>query len=249
MEASLWNSIRRKKTWIGYGIWTLVLTVFYAAVCTPINLWLTSDILILQTVIPLLWDVLLNLVNFLFYWISFAYLLFLFVTWGTKGQKPFFILYGGVVVFRYCANLLASFCVVGFPKWGAFWSDFFPYLLIDIGMDLLQMLIAALVVARFLQNRDAKKDTLPFQGLWDRSNRLQGTAGWLALIPSALMLISRVIYDISLGGAAGLGDLLWMITYYASDIVSIFVGYFVILLLVNRFYLREETAKADFESA
>ena len=69
------------------------------------------------------------------------------------------------------------------------------------------------------------------------------------MIPSALMLISRVIYDVSLGGAAGLGDLLWMITYYASDIVSIFVGYFVILLLVNRLYLREETAKSNYESA
>ncbi|MBQ8433079.1 MAG: hypothetical protein IJX28_09375 [Clostridia bacterium] len=249
MELSLFDATRKKKALKSYGILILILTVFYAAVCTPVNLWITSDILIMQTVFPLLWDVLLNFVNILFYWISFAYLLFLFAFWGVKKQFAFFLTYGGIVVFRYCANLLASYCVVGFPEWEVFWSDALPYLLIDIGMDLVQMLIGVWIVYSYVNCRKNTKDGLPIQKLFDATNPILRVVWKLAIIPAALMLLSRVIYDIYLGGAYGLTDLLWMITYYASDLISVLVGYFVILLFMNRFYLKEEEAKIEYDSS
>ena len=56
-----------------------------------------------------------------------------------------------------------------------------------------------------------------------------------------------MIYDITVSGVVrDLADLLWMISYYLADFISIIIGYFVILLFFNHFYLEEEKARMEF---
>jgi predicted membrane protein len=57
-----------------------------------------------------------------------------------------------------------------------------------------------------------------------------------------------VFYDFHLGAPTGFSDLLWMILYYLSDVVGALIGYLVMVLLLNRFFLQELRAKESDSS-
>lgn len=127
-----------------FAVLIFALTLFYAAVCTPLYLFFSSDILFDDSVLPLLWDVLMGACNYLFYWVGFAFLLFLGARYSLRGCKAFFAVYAGAVLFRYVANQLSGFLVMGFPTWSKFASSDLPELLFCIVMDLVLMAFAVL---------------------------------------------------------------------------------------------------------
>lgn len=240
-----------------FSVFIFALALFYAAVCTPLYLFFSSNILFDGSVLPLLWDVLMGACNYLFYWGSFTFLLFLGARFSLKHCKSFFMIYAGAVFFRYIANLLAGYIVMGIPSMSGFLSDL-PYLLFDIVMDLALMALAALVLhlivdkaplwvdadGDMMQSDAPKRSRISLwsnsKGLYEKSNALHRTAVWYGLIPAAVQMISRIIYDISYGAPTDALDMTWMIVYYVSDILCALIGYFVILLLLNnllsRFY-------------
>ncbi len=241
-----------------FAVFIFALTLFYAAVCTPLFLFFSSNILFDGSVLPLLWDVLMGACNYLFYWGSFAFLLFLGARYSLGQCRAFFMIYAGAVLFRYTANLLAGYIVMGLPTWSTFASSDLPYLLFDIAMDLVLMAIAAVIFHSIVDKTPlriaAEGDMMQTevtecsrvrlwcnsQGLYDKNNALHRTAVWYGVIPAAVQMLSRIIYDISYGAPTSGIDLMWMIVYYVSDILCAFIGYLVILLLLNsllsRFY-------------
>lgn len=248
-----------------FAVLIFALTLFYAAVCTPLYLLFSSNILFEDSVLPLLWDVLMGACNYLFYWGSFAFLLFLGARYSLRQCKAFFAVYAGAVLFRYTANLLASFLVMGFPTWSTFASSDLPYLLFDVVMDLVLMSLAVLAFHLIVDQTplniaangslmQAEEDVdcprlqlwCDAQKLYDKSNALHRTAVWMGLIPAGLKMITRIIYDISYGAPTDGVDLMWMIVYYVIDILCAVVGYLVILFLLNhllsRFYDGEARA-------
>ena len=56
-------------------------------------------------------------------------------------------------------------------------------------------------------------------------------------------IISRIIYDFSYGAPGDIGDLLWMIAYYTTDVLIGVAGYFVMLYIVRRLTLSSKTTK------
>lgn len=241
-----------------FAVLIFALTLFYAAVCTPLYLFFSSDILFDDSVLPLLWDVLMGACNYLFYWVGFAFLLFLGARYSLRGCKAFFAVYAGAVLFRYVANQLSGFLVMGFPTWSKFASSDLPELLFCIVMDLVLMAFAVLAFHLIVDKTPLKingDETLMLsdatvyprvhlwydaQKLYDRSNALHRTALWMGLIPAAVQLLNRVRYDIFYGAPTDALDLMWMIVYYVGDILCAIIGYLVILLLLNsllaRFY-------------
>ena len=88
---------------------------------------------------------------------------------------------------------------------------------------------------------------MPFASMFSFSNGMQRANLLMAAIPAVTQIVYRAIYDIAFYGVArDLADLLWMISYYLADVLSMVVGYFVILLLLNRFYLNEEKARLEY---
>ncbi len=239
------------------------LTLFYAVVCTPLYLYFSSDILFDGTVIPLLWDVLMGACNYLFYWGSFAFLLFLGARYSLGRCKAFFAVYAGAVLFRYSANLLAGYLVLGFPTLSAFISSDLPELLFCIGMDLVLMAFAVLAFHLIVDKTPLKIATegdltqtevteesrvrlwCDSQKLYDKSNALHQTAVWMGLIPAAIQLLNRIRYDIFYGAPTDALDLMWMIVYYVGDVLCALIGYLVILLLLNSLLARFYNERTD----
>lgn len=247
----MFEGYRRKKLTVRLAICLFAIALFYAAVCTPIARFVASDVLLANTVLPSVIDIVILFFNYSFYWISFGFLVYAIHRLGAKSCAPLFAVYGGAVVFRYLANQMADFCVFGFPSINDFFSDYLPYSLLDMLLDVIQMTLAVLLthhiqrISKEMQ-RDALKE-LPLTGLFDLKKYISRNALFVAMIPAAFKLISRLIYDAWYGAPRGLGELLWMIVSYFSDIACIMIGYAVIVLLLNRCRLDEIKAKNEYD--
>ena len=251
MEQSLFEEGRAKKRTLLLAVCLFGISLFYAVVCTPISLLVSSDILLSDTALPLLLDVLMLLCNYLFYWIAFSVTLYGIYRTGLGACKGVFAVYACAVLFRYSANMTAGFFVIGFPTSDVFFRKHFPYLLIDIVLDLVLIALVAFVVCKIQKKQKdfAMEKAFPIVKLFDRKSMFLHSVICVAAIPAAVQLISRVIYDISYGAPTSIIDLLWMIVSYASDVANLFIGYLVIVLLLNRLHLREAKAQLDYHSA
>ena len=259
VNASIFDQGRQKKTLHSY-VWQISLLAFlYSVVCTPLEIWINSDITVIQTVIPLLWDTVMSVMHYLFYWLSFAYLLWAVGRFTLRQSKGILATYAIVASARYVISMLAGYVVNGFPTATEFFEEVLLYLLLDIFLDLLFMGLAVWIAYEILDKPwkgmtpPASLEKLPvcrwmpFASMFSFSNGMQRANLLMAAIPAVTQIVYRAIYDIAFYGVArDLADLLWMISYYLADVLSIFIGYFVILLLLNRFYLNEEKARLEY---
>ncbi|MBQ9131149.1 MAG: hypothetical protein IJX62_01585 [Clostridia bacterium] len=258
MNLSLFNRTRYKRILWQYAV-VIGLISFAYVIATPIGLRLSSNVLFEDTVIPLLWSTLTDVMHYLFYWASFAYLLLFASRFSLRQSKGFLGTYAAVVAARYVAAMLAGYLENGFPTGDEFLTEVLFYLILDILLDWVMMAAAVLAVflvterapwgnmRRVSEEQSPMSRWMPFEGMMDLRNPLLRVNLIIAAIPSLQQLIYRMIYDITYYGVArNLADLLWMISYYLGDLMGILIGYFFILLLLNRFYLTEEKARMEF---
>lgn len=245
----MFDRCRKNRLTMYLAVWLFAIALFYAAVCTPLSRFILSDVLLSGTVLPFLLDALLLFCNYLFYWIAFAFLLYALFRFDLKACVPLLAVYVGAVVFRYLANQVADFCVFGFPTINEFFSLYLPYCLLDVFLDLVQVGIAVWIAVS-LKNAATLPERLifselPITKIWDMKKTVLRAAVWISVVPAAFRLVSRVIYDVWYGAPQGLADLLWMIAAYLFDFVCVLLGYLVLVLLLNRFFLDEKKAKRE----
>ena len=251
MEHSVFEESHMQKQTKRFAVWVGAIALLYALVLTPLNLFLTSDILLADTVLPLLCDVLMLVCNYAFYWIAFTYILYRNYRFGTGECKPLFVIYTITVLLRYIVCQLATYVTLGFPRLESFFKDDFIYLVINVLLDFL-MLLGAVLLMNYLRKRWETQSTmlsaLPTERLFQKEVPLLRVLLCIAAIPAGVQLLTRLIYDVSYGLPKDLPDLLWMIVYYLSDIIFVLIGYLVSVLLINRLFLDEETARIEFDS-
>lgn len=255
MELSSFDQSRRTALIKQMAISVFSIVFFYAAICTPIYLWLNSDILFAESWLPLIWDQVIELTNYAFYWVSFAFLLYVFFRFELRECKPFFAVLAIATLSRYPLYLLVGYFVNGFPLLDDFLIEL-PYLLLNTLFDAIifaVFLLAVLMVKRQASNRNLSKkrslfsEHLPFAQAFSIKNPIQRPlfvgAGALAL----WKIGSRIAYDVFLGPPQNLPDLLWMVLYYTLDILFLFVSVLVCVLIVNRLWFSEERARIELE--
>ena len=260
MNASIFDQGRQKQTLHRYAWQIAIIAFLYAAVCTPLEIWINSDIVMVKTALPLIWDTVMTVMHYLFFWLSFAYLLWSVGRFTLRQSRGILATYAIVAAARYLISMIAGYIVNGFPTAEEFFGEVLLYLLLDILLDLLFMALAVWIAYEILDKpwrgmtappsleRLPICRWMPFASMFSFSNGLQRANLFVAAIPAVTQIVYRAIYDIAFYGVArDLADLLWMISYYLADVISIAVGYFVILLFLNRFYLNEEKAKIDFQ--
>ena len=76
----------------------------------------------------------------------------------------------------------------------------------------------------------------PFQKIYSNKNPIQVCLLIIAVIRSAVKILSRVIYDIDYGAPEGIGEILTMAVYYCSDLLIGIIFYAVATLLLGRFF-------------
>ena len=255
MELSLLDRYRKKRLTLIYAVLIFGIALFYAAVCTPVHIWAYSNILVSETVFLIVWDGVVTAVNYLFYWVSFAFMLYFFARFTAKYSKSVLFVYLGASAFLYLANLLSSCIVNGF-------ADFVLNDLLDVlmytALDAAQMAFAALLAwwalkpaqehARrvYLKARGDDPEAtlkmprfLPFTRLFDLKNPLMRSAFLASAISAVFHIASRIRYDIFFGAPVNTADLLWMIFAYVSELIAWLVGYFIMILLLNHLDIRE----------
>lgn len=259
MELSLFDRARRKRTFGALVPYTALLILLHAVILSPLYLWSSSDVILAGMILDECAYVLSQVCNYLFYLVSFATLLFCVSRFGWRESTGWFFLYAAAVVIRYGANLLSSALIGGFVTWESFTDTVLPYLLLDVAFDLILMGgLAVLFILLGLRRARArftaeKKENLffsylPFDRLFDFKNPLLLAAALLSLIPGGVQILERIYYDISYGMPSDAVDLLWMVLYYLSDLFCIALGYFFMVLLLNRFFLKEARARAEYNA-
>ncbi len=252
MEVSLFEQTQKKKLTRNAALLLFGIALFYAAVCTPLYQILVSDVLWSETPLPLLLDLVMTLANYAFYWIAFAYTAYLICRFGLREAVPMIAVYAGTTVFLYSANLLAGY-LIGFSAWEDFVGDELPYLLLNIFFNLVLMSLAVLFAALYERKQNAEKtkltDVLPFSSLFSFEKGMPRLSWLIACVPAAAQLLSRIRYDISYGAPRGWLDLLWMVVYYCSDLLSVLLGYLATVWIWNHIALKESEAKSEFDSS
>ncbi len=252
---------RTKKYFLTFAIACVaVLSVIY----TPIYLLLSSNVLWRNSVLLfLLTELIEPLIDFSFYWGSFAFLIYIYLRFGKKQIKNFVIIYASAVAARYVLTSFVGYLMMSFPNWKTLLGEEIPSALFSIGMDALQML-GVLLLAEFCCRRPmmmcktySKKaegeemlaDCFPIEGLFNLKKPIAKLCFFSALIPTGLKVISRLYYDIFFWGLpTEASEWLLMATYYIGDAATLLVGYFVLLYLLQTFYTKEVQQKIEFES-
>ena len=89
----------------------------------------------------------------------------------------------------------------------------------------------------------------PISKLFDLKKPLSKLCFFAALIPTGIKVLSRLYYDIFFWGLPqDAEEWLLVATYYVGDAATLFIGYFVILYLLQAFFVAETKRRIDFES-
>lgn len=212
-----------------YCLWLFCIAIFYAAVCTPVYQWSSADIAISSTVFPVIWDTLQSVIRFLFYWICAA--LMLFTVQHGKSTRRVFLLAGAASALLQLGSLAAGLLLM--RDTDALGND-----LLDVGLSVLLDLLQ-LGVFRLVAHLTLESKRTPAR----QERSMTHAVLWCATTPSILQIVGRICYDIAIGLPTGKADLIWMIAYYLSDLVSIAVGYLIVLLLEDR--LEQTTTEGE----
>ena len=250
LKETLYTELAKRSFLRTVLIWLGALTAFYTVVCTPIFSWATSDVLVQRSVFPLIWETLMSACNYLYFWVVLSAVLYAYVRFDASKYRSFFGVVIAISFARYFLYYFAGCVVAGFPSINDFFEIEFVEILFNFFADILLMALALPIVSSLFKKQFAKGLThearfaslsnfLPADRLFDHQNKICKAALFIAFIPSAFHMLSRIIYDLSYGAPTGLADLLWIVTGYLMDALSVLIGYVVMLLLINRFYLSE----------
>lgn len=264
MQNLLFDELCIKRTKKLFLIFAIACVGFISFIYTPVYLLLASNVLWRGSVVLFLWTELVGpIMDFSFYWGSFAFLTYMYLRFG-KGQiKPFAIIYAVAVAARYIITMLVNFILMSFPGWDVLLGEELPSALFTITMDALQML-GVLLIAEFCCRRplmsanvyqkgsegeEMIRDLFPINGLFNLKLPLPKLCFFSALIPASIKVLSRLYYDIFFWGLpTDVGEWLLVATYYVGDIATLFIGYFVLLYLLQAFYTDETKRRIEFES-
>lgn len=266
MKLSVYEQCRKKRLTLQYAIIGFAIVLLYSAVCQPVFIWAKNDIIIRDSMFPVIWEMLSNIVNYLFYCVSFVYMLYLASRFTLRACKPFFAIYASASAVMYAVSLLSAVILKEISALGL--GDLLD-ILMYVGFDALQMAIASFIAWKLLHGKQERamraylfalsKDPnaepvvqqwLPFASLFDLKNELMRTAFFAAMIPAAWRILGRLYYDIFFWGLpVNLTDALWMVFYYLADVALFFLGYLLIVLLLNRIDSKEDRRQRAYQSA
>ena len=264
MQNLLFDELCIKRFKKQFLIFAIACVGFISVIYTPVYLLLSTNALWDSSVILFLWTELIGpAMDFAFFWGSFAFLIYVHLRFDKKQTKHFIIVYLIAVVAKYLVTMFVSFSIMSFPGWKNFMDEEFWSALFSIVMDCLQIL-GVLLITEFCCRRPMLQGTRDSNGVPEREllaacfpigdffnlkNPLLKTCFFSALIPSALKILSRLYYDIFFWGLPeGIEEWILIATYYVGDIASLFIGYAVLLYLLQMFYTDETKRRIEFES-
>ena len=234
MSLSLLEADKKQKT-EKLALYVLgALACFYAVFGTLLYHIFNSNIVISQTVLPQLWDIVVYLTSYLFYWGAFAFLVHIASNYSLKECKRLLIICVSCLLARYILSFLIGWIMLREkPVWDDLWQ-----FLVELLLDSRQFGHAILLVYLFSIKKTNKRFD-PQSKLFSFSDPFHLSAFLLAIIPSEMKLLTRIWFDLFYGLPQNLGDLLGMIFWYALDISIVLIGYLLICWLMSELAIQD----------
>lgn len=218
---TLADNSTRKKLFLYLLISITVLFSLISLVLSPLYTVATSNIAYMYSLLPSIILILTDMLNFLAMVISFSIIVYTIIKFGMRTSSSFVLTYIIACFLKYTLDMLLSYLILKrvdvytiVNSVGAFF------------IDLLLILIAAFIAyARYKKDRS-----------------LKSAAIGCSILVATSKVISRAIYDISMGPPTDVTDLIWMIVSYASDLI-IGVIFLIFTFLIFNFLKKKETAE------
>ena len=241
MQMNVSETEKKKRIQRYGGLLMLAVTCFFVLVCTPVYVFSYADIMIRDTIFPVLWDFVQDAVLYLYYWIAFSFLIYLFARYSAKSTGFLVLVYVGCSFLKYFLSLLISNLII--PDWGSMDYHLY-YVSIDVFGDLVLLGIAFLICYLLLHRKRKEKNIkFDFSKIFQASNLILRCAMLISVVLMVSRLGSRAIFDINAGAPLGTVDLFGMILYYLGDIGSGVIGYLLMFLILSKIDLRDESSK------
>lgn len=231
------------------GVRLLILSLVYSAGIMPLLNLVNSNVLYSETILSAVLDLLLLVCNYFIYWIAFSYLLYAIARFGVSACRGMVWTFVGISFLRPAIGFLMTYWM-GLDVLDVL--DVRDFLVSGV-VDCLQLALAVVIINRTDRRLVPKHKLishLPLPGLFTRQNPVPILIAKLAVVPAAIYLVTRVIYDLTavfVSAPETTWEYLWMFMGYFSDVVFAFVGYLVMVLLVNSIVLAEERAEIEYE--
>lgn len=225
--------IRNSKKRI-YVLTIVICSVIFALssfLIKPLNISFSTDIMLMDSWVMYVFDVLLVLCEVAAYSVMFAAVIF-FVLSENGFPKKLILICALVCALRRFADIIMTVIF-----YGALSLEDLYLVIFYIAVELLQIFVVWFLAQRC--KNVFSKEALPFKKLFDKENPLQVSALLAGAFLSLVKVVSRIIYDVSyslfVGPPQSIGEILAMAIYYLSDIAITFISYALILLTVKLF--------------
>ncbi len=214
------------------------LSILFFAVCTPISIWASGDVLIAESIFPTVWDLFQSFVQFLVYWVVTVFLSLLMIrTASVRSCLPLLGWYAATAVLRIGGSLILGSFITADGFGSDAFSDNVWYALLDLLLDFILVGLVLLTLYLLIFRKSTVKSDdfhLPPNSFFKQPTRLHVAVAAAVAIPSVIRLIGRIRYDIDFGAPQNTADLLWMVFYYLADLISVLIGYLTVLLLLKK---------------
>ena len=185
------------------GFLMLALAAVYAFICSPVNIFSYSNILISNSAFPIFWDFINDAVQYLYLWIAFAFVIYFSTKYSIKDCWRLLAFFASCSLGRYLFSLLISLAINN--DWEVFGYEF-KYVLIDVLSDLLMMgaviLLIYLTVVRNTK-QGTRIESVQDVSLLQISNPLIRCILASAFVPALSRVVARIFYDLFLGAPQG----------------------------------------------
>lgn len=208
-------------------------------VICPINVEVNTNIIYMEGILPVVFELLVDLTQMAVIYISYAFLLETLFRQGLRRALPIAGIYIGAVVFGAAANLVMDVTLHG----GGEYVDIMLLSAVSGIVQELAQICLVLLTAALLARRGGSM-AVPTK-IFSLQNRVQRAALIAAGITCVFRVGARLIYDITYGMPTSAGELVEMISSYGTDVIIPFLGYLTMVLILMRHPDPVETGAAE----
>lgn len=230
----------------------LILFSIYCFILCPIFTYVCNDIIYLNTLLPYILELLIELVDLAAYAVIFAIIIYSVFRFSLRNSRRFIIIFCVSAILKYTANLGVTYLFEKSIESSDI-SSIIIYFIFDAAIVLIMTLITNSIIKNFYQQASKNRahsaklsSVFPFERFFASDNPLQASALASGIVLGITKILSRIIYDLYIGFPQSLIDGMWMAVYYLSDLLKILIVY-VISMFVFIKLSQKESNNCDTE--
>ena len=250
MASSMLDDARYNRLRRNFWIFLISCVAFSTVIYMPVYWLMYSNIRWSESTPMLIWTEMLEpVMNYIFYLGSFSFLIHGSARFGARRVAPFIGIFTIAAFLRYFTNVFSYIWIMGALHLSEWATYDLPAILFSAAVDCVQIGIAYWICTHV----ERQKAYTPVARVTERSPMT--LAAWFcAIIPVTTQVLSRIYYDIQLAVSyelkiEGTWEILVMVSYYLTDLLTIPVGFVVIAQVLKWLGKAEARAQAEWDAA